>query len=208
MILTRVLRKKWVCLSLSLMLGTFVIGVVWAQVLNATGYAGCGIQSFDARGNSIRATFFHDGAIKNTRRRGGNVPISFLYGSALYPNQNLRDDNPHNDDFPFGQHNNRTDVDEASITAQQHSNWERDNFSAGAGETVTWYRWTEVWVDVDNPADWWIAGVTYSKYAGHQIKAVSEYDISTTPVNLQRSHYRKSTYWGNGEFGRYESWPH
>ena len=193
-------KLQWTILSLGLVLTAFIIGVVWAQEVPAVGEAACGIQSFNATDNTVDVIFYHKGAVRDKRDRRGEVDVQFLTGSALYPNQGA---------FPYGQHNDRTDVDKATITIQDKHNWFEVHETIGRGGSKGWSRTTYLRAhDNDfNPSDWWVAGVTYTLWIGHQIKAVSEYDIST-PQTFYRSYYRVSNRWGNGEFGRYESWPH
>ena len=193
-------RLKRVILPLGFVVAAFITGVVWAQVVDAVGEAGCGLQSFEVTDNSVDVIFYHKGAVQDTRNQGRKVDVAFLTGSALYPNQGA---------FPYGQHNGRTDVDWATITNQKDHNWIEVHDKIAHGQSKGWARTTHLWADDDgfNPSDWWVAGVTYTLWKGQQIKAVSEYDIST-PETFYRSHYRVSNTWGNGEFGRYESWPY
>lgn len=193
-------KLKWAILFLGLVLATFVIGAVWAQQVNAVGEAACGIQSYHATANTIDVIFYHKGAVRDTRNHGARVDVQFLTGSALYPNQGA---------FPYGQHNGSTDVDRATITTQRKHNWFAVHERIERGQSKNWSRTTYLHASDNgfNPVDWWVAGVTYTLWRGHQIKAVSEYDVST-PQTFYRSHYRVSNTWGNGEFGRYESWPY
>ena len=193
-------KLKWAILSIGLVLATFVIGAVWAQQVNAVGEAACGIQSYHATANTIDVIFYHKGAVRDTRNHGARVDVQFLTGSALYPNQGA---------FPYGQHNGSTDVDRATITTQRKHNWFAVHERIERGQSKNWSRTTYLHASDNgfNPVDWWVAGVTYTLWRGHQIKAVSEYDVST-PQTFYRSHYRVSNTWGNGEFGRYESWPY
>jgi len=193
-------KLKWAIVSLGLVLAAFITGVVWAQVVHAVGYAACGIQSFHVTDNTVDVIFYHASGIRDTRNRGGKVPVQFMTGSAIYPNAGA---------FPYGEHNGRTDVDQFSINWQERHNWIEVDDKIARGGTKNWSRTTYLRAHANgfNPSDWWVAGVTYSRWRGHQIKAVSEYDIST-PQTFYRSHYRISEMWGNDEFGRYESWPY
>ena len=193
-------KLKWTILSLSFVLVAFIVGVVWAQGVNAVGEAACGIQSFNVTDNSIDVIFYHKGAVQDTRNNGAKVDVQFLTGSALYSN---------NGAFPYGQHNGSTDVDRATITAQEEHDWIEEHDRIAHGQSKGWSRTTYLHAG-DNEfdvSDWWVAGATYTVWRGQQIKAVSEYDISTAGT-FYRSHYRVSNTWGNGEFGRYESWPY
>ena len=191
---------KRVILPLGFVVAAFITGAVWAQVVNAVGESGCGLQSYQVTDNSVDVIFYHKGAVQDTRNQGRKVDVAFLTGSALYPNQGA---------FPYGQHNGRTDVDRATITDQKRHNWIEVHEKIAHGQSKGWSRTTYIHAEDDdfNPSDWWVAGVTYTLWKGQQIKAVSEYDIST-PETFYRSHYRVSNTWGNGEFGRYESWPY
>lgn len=192
-------KSKRVILPLGCILVAFITGVVWAQV-NAVGEAACGIQSYHVTTNTVDVIFYHKGAVTDKRNHGAKVDVRFLTGSALYPN---------NGAFPYGQHNGRTDVDRATITIQDRHNWREVDDKIARGQSKGWSRTTYLRAHDNgfNPSDWWVAGVTYTLWKGQQIKAVSEYDIST-PETFHRSYYRVSNTWGNGEFGRYESWPY
>lgn len=196
-------KLQWTILSLGLVFTAFIIGAVWAQVVPAVGEAACGIQSFNVTDNSIDVIFYHKGVVKDTRENGPKADVFFMTGSAIYPNQG---------GFPFGQHNGNTDVDMNTIRIQEEHNWNEVHDRVARGQSKGWSRTTYLHASGQdfNASDWWVAGVTYTRWRGHQIKAVSQYDISTTPQTFYRSHYRVANTWGNDEFripGRYESWP-
>lgn len=148
-------RLRRVILPLGFVGVAFITGVVWAQVVNAVGEAGCGIQSFNATDNSVDIIFYHKGAVQDTRDGGAKVDVQFLTGSALYPNQGA---------FPYGQHNGRTDVDRATIKEQEKHNWIEVHKKIAHGQSKGWSRTTYLRADDDgfNPSDWWVAGVTYT----------------------------------------------
>ena len=80
-------KLQWTVLSLGLVLTAFIIGAVWAQVVPAVGEAACGIQSFNVTDNSIDVIFYHKSVVKDTRENGAKANVSFMTGSAIYPNQ-------------------------------------------------------------------------------------------------------------------------
>ena len=73
--------------------------------------------------------------------------------------------------------------------------------------------------DIEKPWEWHVVGVTYAAYGPlkdpvtdpwlAQMKAVSEYNITTVPLSLRKSHYRvQGREWPQdaNDWGRWTAW--
>lgn len=199
----------------------FVIGIVWAQHpeddpdgdgVTAEGTSGCGLYSLevtlrDDGKYEMEAIFYHAGFVFDTRRDFPGRPAkwaNFKFGAAFYKQA----------ENPIGEHNDNTDVDEDTITAQLKHSWITDDYSISSQEDESHFQITRISYVVDNPSKWWVAGVTYTSYAltegasGDQMKAVSEFRIPAGESS-SRGYYYKETVWGraNSHAGSAVPWP-
>ena len=208
-----VFTRKWVYLNFSLILLAFVAGIAWAVTRTAEGFAACGIWDLDVKENGFMGVeFFHYGEVTDTREdtainrsNQNRRHAQFYTGAAFYPDAG---------GFPFGQHNKQTDVDQATITAQpadKHAWFRSPTYRLMPQATSTFWDWTYISSDVADPSHWWVAGTTYSGYGKdrleHQIRAVTEWNITVAPTTAHKVNYRKSTHWGNQEKGFWAAWP-
>lgn len=201
-------------------LTVFIGSIVWAHPnddldgdgVTAEGVATCGlyrltVTQLDSGQYEMEAIFYHWGNVQDTRVDFPGRPqkwANFKFGVAFYK-QAVN---------PIGQHNRNTDVDQNSIQAQRKNRWGTFEIRVGPQEEESHFRVMTLTYVVDDPSEWWVAGITYTSYAatsgasGDQMKAVSEYRIPSG-TSSGRGYYYKETVWNKAHTraGSATSWP-